>query len=321
VSGRLPATLAAAWLGLALTATGQAAAGAVSARVAATGSAAGAADALPAPLPSGARLIAVGAALTDTVCALGAGGCLLATDDSGHDLPQANHLPSVGYARTLSTEGLLALRPDALLVGPEAGPAVVLEQIRAAGPRVIVLPLEPSEEGACARLRAVARLLGRDEQGERLVADLQRDLAGLRAALAQRDGPPPRVMFLYARSSTSLHAAGRGTPAEAMLRLAGASNALDDFDGYTLLAPEAAVNAAPDAIVMPARSLELMGGLAALSAHPGLALTPAVKSGRIFALDDLLLLGFGPRTGQAARLLAGQLDPQLALAGSDATAR
>jgi iron complex transport system substrate-binding protein len=307
---RLPATLAAAWLVLAFTAPGQAAAGDTTA---------GAADLLPAPLPAGARLIAVGAALTDTVCALGAGDRLLATDDGGHDLPEASHLPSVGYARTLSTEGLLALRPDALLVGSEAGPASVLDQIRAAGPRVVVLPLEASEEGACVRLRAVARLLGRDEQGERLVADLQRDLASLRAALAQRAGPPPRVMFLYARSSTSVHAAGHDTPAEAMLRLAGANNALADVDGYTLLTPEAAVSAAPDAIVLPARSLELMGGVDALSAHPGLALTPAVKAGRVIALDDLLLLGFGPRTGSAARLLASQLDPRLPLSGTTPT--
>jgi iron complex transport system substrate-binding protein len=85
------------------------------------------------------------------------------------------------------------------------------------------------------------------------------------------------------------------------------------MSGYTVLTPEAAVSAAPDAIVVPARSLELMGGLDALCAHPGLALTPAVKTGRIIALDDLLLLGFGPRTGQAARLLAGKLDPHLTL--------
>lgn len=319
------ATLAVACLGLAVTASGQAAAGSHD------GHAAGATDAatLPEPLPPGARLVTVGAALTDTVCELGALDRLLATDDGGHELPETRDLPSVGYARTLSSEGLLALRPDALLVGPEAGPPAVLDQIRATGVPVIVLPLEASEDGACARIRAIARLLGRDQRGEQLVARLQQDLATLRAALERRDGPPPRVMFLYARSSTALHVAGRGTPAEAMLTLAGASNALTGFDGYTVLTSEAAVSAAPDAIVVPARSLEVMGGRAALTAHPGLSLTPAVQAGRIIALDDLLLLGFGPRTGEAARLLAVQLDPQLVVAerragpepGDDPTAR
>jgi len=309
------AILAAAWLGLALTASGQAASGVLPPDRAPSAHADGeGGGALPEPLPAEARLIAVGAALTDTVCALGAGGRLIATDDGGRELPETAHLPSVGYARTLSAEGLLALAPDALLVGPEAGPPAVLQQVRAAGLRVIVLPLEASEDGACARLRAVAALLGRPERGEELVDELQRELSGLRAALARRDGPAPRVLFLYARSATSLHAAGRGTPGDAMLTLAGATNALADVEGYTLLSPEAAVSAAPEALVVPARSLEVMGGLEALSAHPGLSLTPAVREGRIVALDELLLLGFGPATGRAARLLAARLDPELALA-------
>ena len=256
------AILAAAWLGLALSASGQAASGVLPPDRAPS--------ALPDALPAEARLIAVGAALTDTVCALGCGGRLIATDNGGRELPETAHLPSVGYARTLSAEGLLALAPDALL--------------------------------------------GRPERGEELVVELQRELAGLRAALARREGPPPRVLFVYARSATSLHAAGRGTPGEAMLHLAGATNALADVEGYTLLSPEAAVSAAPEALVVPARSLEVMGGLEALAAHPGLSQTPAVREGRIVALDELLLLGFGPATGRAARLLAARLDPELAVA-------
>ena len=311
------AGLAAAWIGLALSASGQAAGGdalpTAPAVRAPDAAGAGGAAALPAPLPAGSRLVAVGAALTDTVCALGARSALVATDDGGRELAEAAELPSVGYARALSTEGLLALAPDALLVGPEAGPPAVLEQVRAAGVRVIVLPLEASEEGACTRLRAVAALLERREQGEQLVDEMRRDLAGLREALARRGAPGPRVLFLYARSSTSLHAAGHGTPAEVMLQLAGARNALGAVEGYTTLTPEAAVSAAPDAIVVPGRTVEVMGGIEALAAHPGLALTPAVRDGRIVALDDLQLLGFGPHTGRAARQLAASLDPQLDL--------
>ena len=332
MTARRAARLAAVWLGLALAASAQSSAGGAVPRPPPGG--AGAADAgdaspaalpalpaLPAPLPAEARLIAVGASLTVTVCALGAAERLIATDDGGRELPAAAHLPSVGYARTLSAEGLLALSPDALLVGPEAGPPAVLAQVAAAGPRVIVLPLEASEDGACERIRTLAALLGRPERGEQLVQSLRTELADLRAALARRESPAPRVLFLYARSATSLHAAGAGTPGDAMLRLAGASNVLSGVEGYTLLTPEAAVGAAPEALVLPARSLEVMGGLEALAAHPGLSLTPAVREGRVVALDDLLLLGFGPATGRGARLLATRLDPRLAVSepASDAT--
>jgi iron complex transport system substrate-binding protein len=38
-------------------------------------------------------------------------------------------------------------------------------------------------------------------------------------------------------------------------------------------------------------------------------LTPAVRDGRIFRVDGVLMLGFGPRTGEAALQLARMLYP------------
>ncbi|HMG50196.1 MAG TPA: hypothetical protein VK597_06340, partial [Inquilinus sp.] len=46
-----------------------------------------------------------------------------------------------------------------------------------------------------------------------------------------------------------------------------------------------------------------------IAALPVFAQTPAAKAGRIIAMDSLYLLGFGPRTPQAARDLAVVLHP------------
>jgi iron complex transport system substrate-binding protein len=45
----------------------------------------------------------------------------------------------------------------------------------------------------------------------------------------------------------------------------------------------------------------------ALLKVPGVATTPAGKAKRIVPIDDLLLLGFGPRTGKAALELGSKL--------------
>ena len=50
--------------------------------------------------------------------------------------------------------------------------------------------------------------------------------------------------------------------------------------------------------------------------QPAFAETPAAKSGAYIKMDGLYLLGFGPRTPQAARELAAQLYPDLELASS-----
>jgi iron complex transport system substrate-binding protein len=53
--------------------------------------------------------------------------------------------------------------------------------------------------------------------------------------------------------------------------------------------------------------------VADILANPTLAETPAGKARRVVAMDGLYLLGFGPRTAEAARDLAAALYPDLAL--------
>jgi iron complex transport system substrate-binding protein len=50
-----------------------------------------------------------------------------------------------------------------------------------------------------------------------------------------------------------------------------------------------------------------------LFANPALAPTPAAASKSLVVMDGLYLLGFGPRTADAARDLAHALYPDLAL--------
>ena len=112
-----------------------------------------------------------------------------------------------------------------------------------------------------------------------------------------------RVLFVMHHGSAPM-AAGRDTSADAIIRLSGADNAVTAYTGYKPLTPEATVLAAPDVILTTDQSLEQVGGIEAFTRHPALALTPAGKAGNVISMDALLLLGFGPRTLQAAIELA-----------------
>ena len=48
--------------------------------------------------------------------------------------------------------------------------------------------------------------------------------------------------------------------------------------------------------------------------QPAIRQTPAGRAGKLLQFDILLLLGFGPRTPQAATELAAALHPELAKA-------
>ena len=61
---------------------------------------------------------------------LGAQGQLVGTDTTSLFPEAALKTAKVGYMRQLSAEGLLSLQPDAVVGTTEAGPPVVLDQVR-----------------------------------------------------------------------------------------------------------------------------------------------------------------------------------------------
>jgi iron complex transport system substrate-binding protein len=255
------------------------------------------------PEPSGAprRLVSVGGPISEIVFALGAGGEVIGVDSSSTFPAEAARLPQVGYQRTLSAEGILALHPSMVLASQDAGPPAALEQLRSAKIPVHVIPAEPSAAGASAKIRGVAAALGRGPQGEALVTALERSLAEARALAEGK--PKLRVLCVYARGAGTVLISGKGSAAAAMVELAGAESAAPGIEGSKPLTPESALAARPDVLLATTHGIAGLGGVDALLKQPGLGDTPAGKARRVVVLEDLLLLGFGPRTGEATRQL------------------
>jgi iron complex transport system substrate-binding protein len=255
------------------------------------------------------RIVSVGGAVTETLFALGAGPSVVAVDTSSVFPAAATALPQVGYQRSLAAEPILALRPTLIIAAPEAGPPSALDQLRAAGVRVEVVGQAHSPEATVARTRAIAAVLGADGQGAVLAEQIGRGAAAA-SERARARRVAPRVAFVYARGGGNVMVSGSGTAASAMLTLAGAVNAVDGYEGFKPLSAEAMVAAQPEAILVLARGLEAAGGMDGVLAIPGVAETPAGKARRVVVMDDLLLLGFGPRLPEAidelSRLLAGE---------------
>jgi len=253
--------------------------------------------------PTPLRVISAGGALTEIVFRLDAQALLVGTDTTSIYPAAAASLPKVGYLRQLSAEGVLSLKPTLLLTASEAGPPTVLQQLRAAGVQIVQGDGRHGIEALRANVRLLGDALQRAERGRALDAELQRDWAATQAAITRRN-PAPRVLFVLSHAANQVQVAGTDTAADAMIRYAGGSNVMAAFGGYKPLAAEAVVAAAPDVIVTTRQGLDALGGVDALLARPGLALTPAGKARRVYGPDALALLGFGPRLPQAVRELA-----------------
>lgn len=259
-------------------------------------------------VPVARRLVSVGGALTEVVYALGAEAQLVATDTTSLFPTAATQTPKVGYLRQLSAEGVLSLKPDALICTGEAGPALVLDQLRAAGVPVHLVPTSHDFTEVLRKVALVASVTGRTAEGQALAAQLQRRWEGVTAQVAEdgRHRAKPKALFILAHSGTPM-VAGRGTAADALLRLAGADNVVQQFEGYRPLTAEAMAAVAPQVIVNSQQGIDAMGGVAAFWQRPELALTPAFARKALVTMEASHLLGFGPRMPEAVQTLHTQL--------------
>ncbi len=263
----------------------------------------------PAVAEDAKRVVTLGGSVTEIAVALGAGDLLVARDSTSTYPADITALPDVGYIRALSPEGVLSVSPDLILAEADAGPPAAVDVLTAAGVPFLRMPGDPTPAGVVAKINAVAEALGRKAEGEALAASVQAGLteAETRAAAVT---DKKRVLFVLSLQGGRVMAGGEGSSAEGIIALAGGGNAATGFRGYKQMTDEAVLAAAPDLILMMDREGDLAIGNADVMAHPTLSQTPAAQAGNIVRMDGMMLLGFGPRTPDAARALYGALYPK-----------
>lgn len=259
------------------------------------------------------RIVAVGSSITEIIYALGAEKLLVGVDTTSLYPNAARSLPQVGYMRALSAEGVLSLKPTLIIATTAAGPATVLDQLKATGIEVMVLPDHYDYDSVITKIAAVGKATGKVAEADAMIERGRAAMKTLADRLAIATSRP-RVLFLLGMGSGAPQAAGRNTAADGIIKMAGGVNAIEGYSGYRPLTPEAVIASKADYILVTRQTVEAMGGIQAILDQPSLNRTPAGKAGKVLEFDALLLLGFGPRTPQAAQELASALHPELARA-------
>lgn len=266
----------------------------------------------PAPLATydASRIAVAGGSITEAIYLLGESQRLVAADRTSNYPQAALALPSIGYVRALSAEGVLSVAPTLVLGEHDMGPPEVVAQLRRTLVPVVAFPERFTAAGVLAKVRCVAQLLGQSvDQRAAAVAPLRAAARSLELVVPD---PTVKVAVLLGLREGAPIAAGRDTSGDGLLAMAGLSNLFSGFAGWKPVSMEAMAQAAPDVLVVPQRGLEQAGGIDALLDHPALRLTPAAQRRQVIAMDGMRMLGFGPRTIGAAAELAqrvGTLDP------------
>ena len=198
-----------------------------------------------------------------------------------------------------------------------SGPPAALKLVSDAGVPLTMIHDDPSPDGVAAKIETIGKLLGAEEKAVTLANETR-----ARFALVEHMRPqtpkPPRVLFILSLQNGRPMVGGRGTAADAIIRLAGGANAADAIEGYKPMTDEGVIAAAPD-VILKMNNGNMVGGKDDIFALPAFSATPAAANRTLIGMDWLYLLGFGPRSPDAVRELMADLYPNShAAAAADA---
>lgn len=244
------------------------------------------------------KIVTLSGPVTEIVAALGHEGEIIATDvTSTYPESVKKTAKDLGHVRTISIESIMALQPTLILATDKDMSPELLEKIKAAGVEAHVFTQDFSPEGSKKLIEEVAKVL-KHEDYSALTNKIDEDLKTIKP-LAKA----PKVLFIYARGAGTLMVAGKNTPVEKMITIAGGQNAITEFEDFKPLTAEALIKGNPDVILMFDSGLGSLGGPQGVLKLPGVDKTNAGKNKKIITMDGALLSGFGPRTGEAAAQL------------------
>jgi iron complex transport system substrate-binding protein len=233
------------------------------------------------------RIVSLANGIGETLVSLGAQDRIVGRDETS-DIPELSDVPVVTKAHSVSAERVLALTPDLVLIDSATSPPEAIDQIRAAGVRVVEVPDAWTVAAINQRTQTVA---------DAIAATGFTPLAF--ETTAASTGTEPRIAFLYLRGPSAIYLlGGQESGADALITAAGGIDvgAAAGYPPFTPLTAEALISANPDILLVMSKGLASVGGIDGLLDLPGVKQTNAAANRRVIAVDDGVLLSFGPRT-------------------------
>lgn len=256
-----------------------------------------------AELSSNLKIVSLDASATETIYALGKQSLLVGRDVTSKIPKEAEKLPSVGYVRALSAEGILSLNPNVILAPEDAKPRKVLDQLEEAGIRVVILPSSFDLAGVKQRIEMVGEVVGKTQQANELAQKVHDEVAQLQKELRASTQKLKSGLFLLGARKGNLMVSGRETRAHQLMEFAGIKNpAAETMKAYKPLTTEAALMFQPEVLVTFSHSLRMSGGENQVLDHPALAMTPAGKQGALVVIENSSL-NFGPSLAKSVKSL------------------
>ena len=215
-------------------------------------------------------------------------------------------IPIVSSVHQVVAENIFKLNPDLVLIDGATGPLAAIKTLRENGIKIVQVRQAWTLSDINLKIADIAGAVGAIPAGAALSEKINQSLSEVKKADRKA-----RIAFLYLRGGNSIYLlGGKGSGADSLIRAINSVDAGAEFskDPFTPVSAEVLAELNPDVILVMSKGLASVGGVAGLKALPGVAQTTAGKNGRILAVDDSLLLSFGPRTPDLILQMAAAVD-------------
>lgn len=242
------------------------------------------------------RIVSLAPSVTETLFALGLGDRIVGVT-SYCDYPvEATSKERVGDTMRPSIERIVGLKADLVIASTASQLEEFVHSLDQAGVPIYVS--NPRDlEGVLKSIEMTAELTGVAERGRDLNNKLR---ARIEAVQARTDNlERPRVLFVLS-ASPLITAGGRSFINDLINRAGGRSISADQNSDYPQYSLETAVAGRPEIIFLQGDT----------TFPDRLKWTPAATSGRVFDLDDNLLLRPGPRVVEGLEEMAKRIHPE-----------
>lgn len=255
------------------------------------------------------RVVALANGSAEIIAALGYKNILIGRDIASSS-SELSSIEVVTSGHQVIPEKILSLNPELVLIDASTGPSSALKVLRDSGIKLVTISEAWSTSDIAKKVDEVADAIGVPAAGSELNAAMQSFSESIPSIPTGTS-----AAFLYLRGGSAIYLiGGKGSGADSLFTAIGVTDvgAQSLQTPFTPISAETLSSLNPDLFLVMSKGLESVGGLSGFLELPGVAQTKAGRNKAVVAVDDSLLLSFGPRTPALIAALAASVNKVIA---------
>ena len=246
-------------------------------------------------------IVVAGGSITEIIYFLNLQNKLVGVDVTSNYPLNAKKLPSIGYIRNLSIEGLLSLKPNLILAEESIGPPIIVKQLNKTSVEFRIIKNNYTIDGINEKFLCISKILDIDIKNNINYKKFVNNVKKLKSFVKNNNKEKKDILLILMMKGTSPIIAGKNTSGHGFIKMIGQNNSMDKVSGWKPVSSEQILIANPNYIIVTKRALKDFTSIEKFLKLPGISSTKAAKNKNVFIKDGMSLLGYGPRTINVAK--------------------